>query len=59
MVHGAPAFNHFVYTDCGGVDGYNKLIIRETLEEISEMLGESIATKIEAHVRRSNITRIG
>lgn len=57
-VYGAPAFNHYVYTVKGGVQEYNDEVGTEYIRDFIEYRSDSINTKIERKVRKSQLKAI-
>lgn len=52
-VSGAAAFNHYVYTKKGGIQGYNNEIGAEYIAEFIRQNGDIINEVIEQKARRS------
>ena len=51
-VSGAPAFNHYVYTVCGGISKYNDEVGYEYIKEFVKFNTEIINNNIERKVKK-------
>ncbi len=54
-VSGAAAFNHYVYTEKGGVQGYNDEVGAEYIAQFIRQNSDIINKGIEKKVRRSRL----